>query len=663
MTDIEPRPLRAVPAEPAVIEPGAPVYADVTAPGALRPVLPYWLRSREDAAIAARRAAGREWHRARYHGLRSPWYAAQFLFWGAAGSVWMGLLWLRWWLSPIPATAQAQAVEEGWRQWLSLHRVHKQTTKTRAIISAVVLVLGISLTRLLWDDVRWVALAAYAVLFAVAASVVRPEGVKIVTPAAMPSQYEPVTQDVITVALGSVGLSKIDQYLRDGARLNFPHPVRQDGPGWRAEVELPRGVTAAMVIERRDRFASGLRRPLGAVWPEPMRDDHPGLLEVWVGQQDVTKSKNPPWPLLKGGKADLFGRIPFGTDPRHRPITAQLFEMNWCVGGAPGQGKTNVERLLTAAAALDPLAVLWIHELAGKGDLDAGRVAHRYVSGLDDEAIAYTAESVAMLREELERRSALFGKLPKAMRPEGKVTRELAQRYKQLRPLVCVIGECQNLFVHPKLGKQAAEDVAHVIRLGRAYGIILVLSTQRPDSVALPTPIRGVITARFCLQVPDQDANDMILGTGAYKSGYNAVTFRPKTDAGLGWLKATDAQQIVRTYKLDLTPFERIMERARTMREQAGLLTGYALGQDDEGGSRDVLADVLVAFGADDKLQWAVLAGRLASQFPDRWAGTTADAVSAQLRDLEVPIRQVNRGGSNRNGCWKADIEQMTVLA
>ena len=29
----------------------------------------------------------------------------------------------------------------------------------------------------------------------------------------------------------------------------------------------------------------------------------------------------------------------------------------------------------------------------------------------------------------------------------------------------------------------------------------------------------------------------MILGTSAYKNGYNAAVFRPKIDAGLGWLQ------------------------------------------------------------------------------------------------------------------------------
>jgi S-DNA-T family DNA segregation ATPase FtsK/SpoIIIE len=70
---------------------------------------------------------------------------------------------------------------------------------------------------------------------------------------------------VITRALGSLGIAGIDRWLRDGRALVFPSPVREDGPGWRAEVDLPFGVTAAQVIERREQLASGLRRPLGAV--------------------------------------------------------------------------------------------------------------------------------------------------------------------------------------------------------------------------------------------------------------------------------------------------------------------------------------------------------------------------------------------------------------
>ena len=47
--------------------------------------------------------------------------------------------------------------------------------------------------------------------------------------------------------------------------------------------------------------------------------------------------------------------------------------------------------------------------------------------------------------------------------------------------MVTVFDEVQNLFQHPKFGAPATEDAAYVLRLGRALGIILILSTQRPD--------------------------------------------------------------------------------------------------------------------------------------------------------------------------------------
>ena len=82
-----------------------------------------------------------------------------------------------------------------------------------------------------------------------------------------------------------------------------------------------------------------------------------------------------------------------------------------------------------------------MHEHAGKGDLEPlAQVCHRYVSGLDDESIAYAAESVRMLRTELERRSAAFKKLKGTGRPDGKVTAGAgAPAVTELRPLVAIL--------------------------------------------------------------------------------------------------------------------------------------------------------------------------------------------------------------------------------
>ena len=44
-----------------------------------------------------------------------------------------------------------------------------------------------------------------------------------------------------------------------------------------------------------------------------------------------------------------------------------------------------------------------MHELKGSGDLDPlEKVCHRFCSGIDDESIAYAAESLRLLRAEIE---------------------------------------------------------------------------------------------------------------------------------------------------------------------------------------------------------------------------------------------------------------------
>ena len=236
---------------------------------------------------------------------------------------------------------------------------------------------------------------------------------------------------------------------------------------------------------------------------------------------------------------------------------------------------------------------LWIHELAGAGDLEPlAQVCHRYISGLDDEAIAYVAQSVKMLCAEVDRRGPVLKSLPREVRPDGKLTRELAsQRKLRLRPIAATFDEVQNAIMHPKYGPQIAEGLAYVERLGRKLGIFLFLSTQRPDGDALPPKIRDLAIIKFRLKVPDQVSNDMILGTGAYKAGYRASEFRPKIDAGLGWFKGEGDPQAVRTYYLDLNDTARIAARARGDQHRAGTQLRRRRGDRVRRGPRAVVRD------------------------------------------------------------------------
>ena len=212
--------------------------------------------------------------------------------------------------------------------------------------------------------------------------------------------------------------------------------------------------------------------------------------------------------------------------------------------------------------------------------------------------------------------------------------------------------------MHPAYGAQIAEGLAYVERLGRKLGIFLILSTQRPDGDALPPKIRDLATVRFCLKVPDQVSNDMILGTGAYKAGYRASEFRPKIDAGLGWFKGEGDPQAVRTYYLDLNDTARIAARARAMRETAGVLSGYALGEAPAEDARSFAADVLTVFGGARALWCETIAARLREHLPAVYADITQEAVASQLRGLDIDVRNVREPGRGpRKGCYREAVQ------
>jgi S-DNA-T family DNA segregation ATPase FtsK/SpoIIIE len=135
-----------------------------------------------------------------------------------------------------------------------------------------------------------------------------------------------LTADLIVTALGSLGIAELNKSLKPGAEtgVRFPSPIMRDGPGFRAEVDLPPGVTAGDVIERRDRLASGLRRPLSSVWPSADHDTRASRLTIWVGDKPMSRAKPVGWPLTKNGKVDLFTLFPIGVDPQGRPVVVTL---------------------------------------------------------------------------------------------------------------------------------------------------------------------------------------------------------------------------------------------------------------------------------------------------------------------------------------------------
>lgn len=653
--------------EPGAGRPGAGGWRA----GTRRPVLPGWLRSRDELRAALRWAVGYAGHSSAYHALRVPKYTARLVFRAprGAGRVLLGCF--RWVLDlegePVRQATVHQADPEA---YLKLSRQRDRRVRWRGIVAAGVAgVVALGAVAVALAPV-WVRLPVLVGLVGMLGVVGRPADRPLWDTAVVAPRVARLTSDTVVKALSVLGIAGINQAIakQGNKAIGFVAPVTRDGPGWRADVDLPPGVTAADVIERRDRLAAGLARPLGCVWPEGQPETHPGRLVLWVGDQDMAAARPAVWPLVKAATVDLSRPVPFGTDPRGRVVSMEMPYTNMLIGSIPGYGKTAAITVPLLAAALDPHVEVWCYEFKGTGGLDPlAKVAARYASGADDDTAAEGLAALRELRKECQRRAAVIKGLPRTVCPDNKVTAQLARRTGLgLHWLVASFDEIQELFAHPEFGKEAGELAEKVIKLGRALGVILLFATQRPDAKSLPTGVSANVGTRFCLRVMGQLENDMVLGTSAYKNGVRATMFAKK-DKGVGYLVgAADDAQIVRTFYIDGPTAERITDRARAARVAAGTLTGHAAGQDQPTPStrRDALLnDILAVVPADEPKVWTeTVTARLTDAYPEQYAGLTRDQLTAALKPYGVTTGQVwgtdptTGKGANRRGIDRATI-------
>jgi hypothetical protein len=253
--------------------------------------------------------------------------------------------------------------------------------------------------------------------------------------------------------------------------------------------------------------------------------------------------------------------------------------------------------------------------------------------------------------------------------PEGKLTEELCRKYPaKLFPWFLVTEEFQNYFELPDqdANKVIADLLSFILAVGPSALVIPVDLSQKPSGIGagdvarLFNRYRDNHTARIALKSGSRDVSIAILGTEAQGEGIDASTL-PKAAKGVGYLYGvTDDTPTVRFHLADGEDTARIIDAAYLLRKRAGTIAGFAAAEDTATAARDVLADVLAVFGPDAGLQWAALAERLAARFADRWAGVTADAVSAECRDLGVPSVDVKAAGTVRKGCRRADVQAAT---
>ncbi|MBZ6137643.1 cell division protein FtsK [Streptomyces olivaceus] len=648
-----------------------PGYLGRLAGARRRSVVPEWLRSTAELKTAAGWVARHYAHAAGYHALRTPVYAARLALQAPTGAAKFVGGTMRWVADREGEPVRLAAVRrEDAAEYLKLSRQRDGRVRLRTLVAVLAMFTGLATALALYVLApTWLQVVSVGALVMALGSAGRKADAPVIHRAVELPKAVKLTSDIVLRALGSLGIPAINQAQgkgRDG--FEFTAPITRDGPGWRAEGNLPFGVTVTDIIERRERLASGLRRPLGCVWPEAVADEHTGRLVLWVGDQDMSKAKKPTWPLLKSGSVDLFKPVAFGTDQRGRWVEITLMYIAAVIGAIPRMGKTFLLRLLLLIAALDPRAELHTYDLKGTGDLDpvGNAVSYRHRAGDEEEDIEYAVRDLRALREELRRRAKMIRTLPRDICPESKVTSQLANKKSLgLHPIVVGVDECQVWFEHDKYGKELEEICTDLVKRGPATGIVLLLATQRPDAKALPTGISANASARFCLKVMGQLENDMVLGTSAYKRGVRATMFS-WADKGIHYFIGEGADaRIVGSVYVDAPAAEAIGARARKARELASTLTGYALGQSPEeatGPAYDLLADVAAVVPEKEERVWNErIAARLAELRPDVYGGWKGENVTSALKPHGIRTRDVagttdDGTRTTRRGITRADL-------
>lgn len=180
------------------------------------------------------------------------------------------------------------------------------------------------------------------------------------------------------------------------------------------------------------------------------------------------------------------------------------------IGGNTGSGKTVLLRCLLWQA-IQQSDIVYIADF--KGGVDFGRLWHRFSHIITNEKDLL--ELLNLLVDELEERKKLF------IEADASNIKDYFNKTKQyLNRIIFSCDEVAELLDKTGADKERKELLSQIearlstlARQGRAFGIHLVLATQRPDANILPGQIKNNLNVRICGRA-DATLSTIIIGDG-----------------------------------------------------------------------------------------------------------------------------------------------------
>lgn len=353
----------------------------------------------------------------------------------------------------------------------------------------------------------------------------------------------------------------------DVVKLLSPCTLTADGSAWEVRLELPDGIPASKALGAAAQLANGFGVSVQQV------SQTKGEREDWLTLRVTLKvpftGKPKKGPLLTADKVNLWESVPMAVSERGDVMAVEWFEKTALFGGEPGSGKSAAANNPLLAASLDVTADFYLAD--GKSGFDLSPfapIAQMIDTDGDPEQL------LAILRHVWE---VVLPELKQAVKDHSvrKFSEALAAKDERVRFTILYIDEWASYMAtaSPEQQKELERLLRLITQQGRAYAVIVICATQKPDSNAVPTGIRDILSTRWAGRCMTPEASDTILGKGRASAGYNAQRIL-KSQRGVGYLQTGETSEPVLTQSYFYTDeeVELILRRAYELRAAAGVL-------------------------------------------------------------------------------------------